>query len=110
VRILRLVGVVRTSPARPSAGDHGWPFSATDVFWALSGLETHDPETGELDGFVLTVARDDMLRHLVAESAVVAGPIVLGSRFASPTSRSQAHLKLTGRAARGAAPEAPGLT
>jgi CRISPR-associated protein Csb2 len=42
----------------------GGGLAAGDVFWAFSSLETHDPETGELDGCIVTAATETtMLRH-----------------------------------------------
>jgi CRISPR-associated protein Csb2 len=44
----------------------GGALTAADVYWACSGLETHDATSGELDPFVLTVGEDSqMLRHYV---------------------------------------------
>src|SRR5262249_31979268 len=42
----------------------GSGLAAADVFWAFSSLETYDPETGELDGCIVTAATEaTMLRH-----------------------------------------------
>lgn len=52
----------------------GCPFRASDIFWAFSGLELVDRETGEILDLVLTPATDEaMLKHYGAADRVRSG-------------------------------------